>query len=168
MKKSSVLGIGIVVLFLSGCSMFWNIGFDTEIEEYNGGPISFRWDPLTCESQYYTNIYTTKRWTNGTDKNRIVVRDGSEIFEYSWKKEKNIDPFWLDEQGKGTIAFAWNIFNVFSETSNQLIGVRNYEPSWMLETIHLDRDTGIMINTKTFTKGMGDSPSSSTYLFYCK
>lgn len=105
---------------------------------------------LDCKTVKYTSITI---WWEMIDKSYITVNDWHE--RDTLYVESNIAKFF------------WSEFNVIQDDDQSLIIMRRYDPSWLTETVTINKGTWIGFDTKTLSSWITWWPNTDTYLLSC-
>lgn len=106
---------------------------------------------LDCKSKYYT---TSMIGGDGLVKDSYI-----EISE--WHEQNTM--YVTNETAK----FFGATYQVIQDDGSSLIIIRHYEPSWLTETVSIDKNSWIGFDVKTLTSGLSGRPNSDTFILTC-
>jgi hypothetical protein len=123
-------------------------------------PIVKPWENPIAKSGYYSLDCETKYYTDITIGGPLLIADS-----YIKIGEGHEDVVLYVE---GDIAKYFGAdYSVLQDDDSYLVMVRTYPVSGLTETVSINKETGIGIDTKTLTFGASGQPMSSTYVLSC-
>jgi hypothetical protein len=106
---------------------------------------------LDCKSKYYT--------TSMIGGDGLVNDSYIEVSE--WHEQNTM--YVTNESAK----FFGATYQVIQDDNSSLVIMRHYAPSWLTETVSIDKNSWIGFDVKTLTAGLSGRPNSDTFILTC-